>query len=215
MLALIRQLELYLDMAPEYRVDWFIAMALPHLILASGSPRRQALLRRAGLVFEVVVADLPECFEKAMTGRELALLNAFRKARRVAKNAPDRLVLAADTVVCLGAVAYSKPRDLDDAVRMLQELQGRTHQVITGVALVRLATGHGRLFAEVTDVTFRPLTRAQILDYFQRVDPLDKAGAYAIQERGDAIVAAIDGSFTNVVGLPMERLMAELVNWPS
>jgi len=132
----------------------------------------------------------------------------------VARKAPECLVLAADTVVCLGATTYGKPRNLDEAVRMLEELAGRTHQVVTGVALVQRARGHEQLFAEVTDVVFRPLTRAEILAYLARVNPLDKAGAYGIQEKGEAIVAGIHGSFSNVVGLPMERLLTELARWP-
>ena len=188
-------------------------MNLPPVILASASPRRQDLLRRAGLACTVVPADVTERVDETLSGRELALLNAHRKARAVARRFPDHLVLAADTVVCRDAVVYGKPRDLADAARMLGELQGRIHQVITGVALVQVCVGKELLFAEITDVTFRPLTRTGIEAYLAAVNPFDKAGAYAIQERGEAIVAGLDGSFTNVVGLPVERLQAELARW--
>ncbi len=189
-------------------------MPLSTLILASRSPRRQELLRRIGLPFEVVFQDVPERDDHALSGRELALFNAHRKASVVARRFPDRLVLGADTVVCLEAVNYGKPRDLAEAATMLEELQGRTHQVISGVALIQAAIGRKRLFTDITDVVFRPLTAAQISAYIAAVNPLDKAGAYAIQERGGEIVAAINGSHANVVGLPVERLVDELALWP-
>lgn len=151
--------------------------------------------------------------DEELTGRELAMLNAYRKAAYVARRFPGRLVLGADTVVCLGTRKFGKPCDLDEAVRMLEHLQGRTHHVITGVALIRLEGGEERVFAETTHVTFRPLTRMEIEAYVARVNPLDKAGAYAIQEHGEMIVAAIDGSYSNVVGLPIERLLEELKRW--
>lgn len=183
------------------------------LVLASRSPRRQELLRRAGLNFEVVPAPVEERDDDELTGRELALLNAYRKAVHVARRLPGRLVLGADTVVCLGTRKFGKPDNLDEAVRMLEQLQGRAHHVITGVALMRLEGGDERVFAETTRVTFRPLTRADIEAYIARVNPLDKAGAYAIQEHGEMLVAGIDGSYSNVVGLPMERLLEELKRW--
>ncbi|HOK78127.1 MAG TPA: Maf family protein [Verrucomicrobiota bacterium] len=183
------------------------------LVLASRSPRRQELLRRAGLDFEVVTAPVEERDDEELTGRELALLNAYRKAVSVARRLPGRLVLGADTVVCLGTRKLGKPCDLDEAVRMLEQLQGRTHHVITGVALIRLESGEERVFAETTHVTFRPLARSEIEAYIARVNPLDKAGAYAIQEHGEMLVVGIDGSYSNVVGLPMERLLEELKRW--
>ncbi|MDH7504253.1 MAG: Maf family protein [Verrucomicrobiota bacterium] len=183
------------------------------LVLASRSPRRQELLRRAGLDFEVVPAPVEERDDEELTGRELALLNAYRKAVFVARRLPGRLVLGADTVVCLGTKKFGKPCNLDEAVRMLEQLQGRTHHVITGVALIRLESREERVFAETTHVTFRPLVRSEIEAYIARVNPLDKAGAYAIQEHGEMLVAGIDGSHSNVVGLPMERLLEELERW--
>ena len=187
--------------------------ALPVLVLASSSPRRQELLRGLGLSFEVRVAAVPELHEEQLTGRELAQLNAHRKARAVARLVPEALVLGADTLVCLGNRLFGKPTSLDEARGMLEQLQGRIHEVVTGVCLIHASAARERLFAETTRVTFRPLSIPQINDYLSKMDPLDKAGAYAIQQHGDQIVSGIDGSYTNVVGLPTERVQAELSEW--
>lgn len=180
------------------------------LILASASPRREALLRGLRIAFAVCPARVAEVHREELTARELSLLNAFRKARAVGRQFPDRRVLGADTLVSLGARLYGKPRDLGEAARMLRELAGRTHQVVTGVCLLHWRGRRQRLFAETTDVTFLPLTAGQIEAYLAAVNPLDKAGAYAIQERGSDLVARIAGSYSNVVGLPLERLREEL-----
>ncbi len=185
-------------------------MSLTPLILASASPRRQELLLRCGVFFEVVPARIPEVEDESLSARELSQLNAHRKARHVAKRYPDRLVLAADTVVARGTRLYGKPRDRAEARRMLRELQGDTHQVVTGVCLMHLRGHRERLFAETTYVTFRPLDEAQICEYLARVNPLDKAGGYAIQEHGELLVAEISGCYSNVVGLPVERVLEEL-----
>jgi len=183
---------------------------LPPLILASASPRRQDLLRQLSIPFEVCPAQVAELHQEQFTVRELSLLNAHRKARAVARSYPEAWVLGADTLVCCGPRLYGKPTDLADAARMLRELAGRTHQVVTGVCLLHGRTRRARLFAETTDVIFRPLAPAAIQAYLAAVNPLDKAGAYAIQERGDELVAGIAGSYSNVVGLPLERLRHEL-----
>lgn len=188
-------------------------MNLPSLILASASPRRAELLRQFGMPFRIVPSDAPELHEDHLTASELAQLNAFRKARSVARKFPDALVLGADTLVYLESRLFGKPRDLDHARQMLAELQAKTHQVITGVCLIHLRSRRRRLLAECTDVRFKPLDGASIDRYVATVDPLDKAGAYAIQESGDWIVEEISGSYSNVVGLPMERLTSELQRW--
>ena len=144
---------------------------------------------------------------------ELCQLNAHRKARSVAKKIPDALVLGADTLVFLEDEIMGKPADIADARRMLTRLQGRMHQVVTGISLIHLRAHRERTFALSTDVTFRPLTAGQIDWYLAKVNPLDKAGAYAIQEHGEMIVADISGSFSNVVGLPVERVEEELNAW--
>jgi septum formation protein len=183
---------------------------LPPLILASASPRRAELLRQLKLNFTIVPSDATEISDGQLSPRELCQINAHRKARAVAKKIPDALVLGADTLVFLGREIFGKPRNLGEAKQMLAKLQGRTHQVVTGVSLICLRAHRERLFAVSTDVTFLPLTDAQISDYLSKINPLDKAGAYAIQEHGDKIVAEISGSYSNVVGLPTERLQQEL-----
>jgi len=186
---------------------------LPPLILASGSARRAELLRHLGLDFKVVPSRAPEIHQEQLTALEVSQLNAYRKARFVAKEHPDALVLGADTLVCLGSALLGKPADLAAAYRMLAQLQGRTHQVVTAICLLHLRERRQRVFAETTAVTFRPLDAVQLRRYLARVNPLDKAGAYAIQEEGDLIVEGIAGSYSNVVGLPMERLEKELKLW--
>jgi septum formation protein len=187
--------------------------ALPPVILASASPRRRELLLEMGAEFTVIRSDISELEPEYLSPAETAQINAYRKARVTAKRFPDQLVLGADTVVGLGAELFGKPRDAADAERMLVKLQGRTHQVVTGVCLIHLRAHRQRLFAVSTAVTFRKLHAGQIRRYLTKISPFDKAGGYAIQEDGDAIVSHIHGSFTNVVGLPVERLSQELAAW--
>ncbi len=188
-------------------------MKLPPLILASASPRRAELLRQLKLEFEVIPSDAKEVFDEQLSPQELCQLNAHRKARVVAKKIPDALVLGADTLVFLDRKVFGKPADKTEARQMLMQLQGRTHQVITGVCLIHLRTHEERMFAASTDVRFRPLTAGQIDEYLSKMNPLDKAGAYAIQENGELIVEEISGSYSNVVGLPIERVEGELAGW--
>jgi len=186
---------------------------LPPLILASASPRRSELLRELNLEFRVLPSDAKELADDYLSPLEICQLNAHRKARAVAKQIPDALVLGADTLVFLDGEILGKPVNPPDAERMLTRLQGRTHQVVTGISLIHLRAHRERIFAASTDVTFHPLDAGQIRDYLAKVNPLDKAGAYAIQEHGDKIVAEISGSYSNVVGLPLEKLRAELDSW--
>jgi septum formation protein len=186
---------------------------MPPIILASASPRRVELLRRLVHDFEVIPSRAAELHHEQLTARELAKINAYRKARFVAKKHPDALVLGADTLVWMGDALFGKPADLEEAFRMLAVLQGCTHYVVTAVCLLHLRTHHQRIFSEDTAVKFRPLDAAGIRGYLNRVNPLDKAGAYAIQEEGDQIIQEISGSYTNVVGLPLERLGLELKSW--
>jgi septum formation protein len=186
---------------------------LPPFILASTSPRRAELLRQLPVKFRVVPSDAMEMAHEHLSPLELCQLNAHHKARAVAKKIPDALVLGADTLVFLDGEILGKPRDLADARRMLKKLQGRTHQVVTGVSLMHLRSYRERIFAVSTDVLFRSCTDATINDYLAKVDVLDKAGAYAIQQHGEWLVSEISGSFSNVVGLPLERLESELKLW--
>ncbi|MCX7867392.1 Maf family protein [Limisphaera sp. VF-2] len=183
------------------------------LILASASPRRAELLRQAGFEFEVIPPRVPELEWDQLSPVELCQLNAHRKARAVAKQHPDGVVLAADTLVFLERQILAKPATWEDARRMLRALSGRTHQVVTGVSVLHLRTHREALFAVRTEVRFRALTEAQITRYLRAIDPLDKAGAYAVQDHGEWIVEEISGSFTNVVGLPLERVELELARF--
>ena len=188
-------------------------MELPPLILASASPRRAELLKQLHLEFQIVPGAIAETFDEQLSPLELCQLNAHRKARVIAKKHPDALVLGADTLVFLDGEIMGKPADVAEARRMLGRLQGRTHQVVTGVSLIHLRALCERTFAVSTDVTFHPLTAEQIDGYLSKMNPLDKAGAYAIQEHGETIVSEISGSFSNVVGLPLEMLKEEIRGW--
>ncbi len=159
-----------------------------------------------GVTFDIVASTVDEVAGGPLTPLEVAVTNACRKAISVADTHPDATVIGADTVVALGNRFFGKPADATAAAAMLGELSDKTHEVTTGVCLVHRSTGELTVFAETTRVTFHPLTTQQIRDYIDRVNVLDKAGAYAIQKHGDALVRQISGSFTNVVGLPVERL---------
>ena len=189
-------------------------MQWPALILASVSPRRAELLRQLGVEFRVVPSEVPELHHEELTALEVSQINAYRKARAVAKKLPDMLVLGADTLVYLDTRLFGKPSNLEEAYQMLEQLQGRTHEVLTALCLMHLREHRQRIFAERTSVTFRSLDAPQIRRYLNKVNPLDKAGAYAIQEEGELIVERISGSYSNVVGLPVERLAEELKRWP-
>ncbi len=188
-------------------------MGLAPFILASASPRRAELLRQLKRDFRVAPGDATEILDEHLSPFEICQLNAHRKARAVAKKNPDALVLGADTLVFLDGEIMGKPADPAEADRMLTRLQGRTHQVVTGLCLIHLRAHRERMFAASTDVTFHPLDGGQIREYLAKVNPLDKAGGYAIQEHGDEIVEEISGSYSNVVGLPLEQLRAELAAW--
>lgn len=184
--------------------------AVPRFVLASGSPRRRQLLAEAGYVFEVGSPQVEEVSSGCLTIRELTLCNATRKAWSAAQTLPDAVVLGADTLVTIDDDVLGKPVDLEDAARILRRLSGRSHEVWTAVCLCHLARGKSRSFCAVSRVKFRHLTDRQIKNYFTKVDPLDKAGGYAAQGYGQEIIQRIEGSFSNVVGLPMERTIPAL-----
>lgn len=176
----------------------------PRLILASASPRRRELLARLGVPFESSTAQVEEHEEASTDPRVMVAHNAALKADWVAAREPDALVLGADTTVAIDGVALNKPRDLADARAMLRQLSGRTHRVFTGLAVRRGRDGLRIDETVVSEVTFKPLDEATITDYLTKVNTLDKAGGYAIQEHGHLIVAGYTGSFTNIIGLPIE-----------
>lgn len=183
-------------------------------ILASASPRRARLLRARGARFDVVPASIAEIDAEdppCLSPGELAGCNAWLKAADVARACPRAIVVGCDTVVALGACALGKPRDAGEARAMLRQLSGRIHAVISAVAIFHPRhPARARVFREVTLVRFRQLSEPEIDCYLQRVDVMDKAGAYALQEHGRSIVEAIRGPADNVVGLPVDRLLQEL-----
>jgi septum formation protein len=185
----------------------------PTLLLASNSPRRRELLKEAGFDFEILASKVAESFDVDLTLRELTAFNAMRKAMAPARLRPKNVVLAADTLVNIGDHILGKPRDYNEAVAMLQRLSGRTHEVCTSVFICHLAEAKSTSFHDISRVRFCPLTRERIDNYLARVNPLDKAGAYAAQGFGSEIIEKIDGSFTNVVGLPMEKTITALAEF--
>jgi septum formation protein len=178
------------------------------LILASGSPRRRELLAAAGYEFRVLISPAEELHDAAIEPGELCMLNAAAKAEAVAAAHPDALVIGADTLVFLDGEPLGKPKSLDAARAMLLRLSGRTHEVRTGCALRH--AGLTERFAVTTEVDFHRLDEAAIEAYLGLVNVLDKAGSYAVQEHGERVVAAVRGSFDNVVGLPVAELVAAL-----
>lgn len=178
------------------------------LVLASASPRRVQLLKEAGLNFDVVVPHVDEAHDPTLSCEELTIANALLKARAAAEVRPEATVIGADTLVYVGGVPLGKPADLAEGREMLRRLSGRTHQVCTGVAIV--SPGETRTLAVITEVTFKVLTEEVITDYHARVQVLDKAGGYAVQEHGDLIVERVDGSLSNVVGLPVDEVVSAL-----
>jgi len=183
------------------------------LLLASGSPRRRELLLEAGFDFDVFPVEVAETLNAALTLRELTALNAIRKGMAAARRRPENVVLAADTLVALDHEVLGKPGSLAEAVAMLTRLGGRAHDVCTSVFVCQLARARSSSFHEMSRVHFKKLSREKIDKYFTRVDPLDKAGAYAAQGFGSTIIEKIDGSYTNVVGLPMEKTIPALAEF--
>jgi septum formation protein len=168
------------------------------------------LLAAAGFEFETVSANVVEKFDPHLTLRELTVFNALRKGASAARLHPGSVVLAADTLVALEGEVIGKPRDLEHAAEILQRLSGRTHEVCSAVFISHLAAAKSICFHEISRVRFRQLSRKEIDNYFAKVNPLDKAGAYAAQGHSAEIIAQIDGSFTNVVGLPTEKTIRAL-----
>ena len=181
-------------------------------ILASASPRRSALLELSGAVFDVRPSGFEESAVDGETPSEMVLRLSAGKALDVSSDHPDALVLGADTIVVLGEEILEKPADAEHAAEMLSRLSGRSHEVKTGVTLVHAASKRESRFVEQTQVTFSRLTDVQIEDYVATGSPLDKAGAYGIQDEGALFVERIEGDFYTVMGLPLNRLHRELYN---
>lgn len=188
--------------------EWFVFTQKCPLILASGSPRRREILDTMGLAFSVDVSDADESF--AGTPEEMVLELSRRKAQAVASRHSGAMILAADTVVFADEV-LGKPHSEAEARRMLTELSGRWHSVYTGVAMIDTRSGKTLSRADVTRVHFVALTAEDIDAYVATGEPLDKAGAYGIQGRGGMLIDRIEGSYSNVVGLPMALVRSMLL----
>ena len=196
------------------------------IILASSSPRRRELMAQAGFAFEVLVSEADETIEAETPGEMVEVLSE-RKAAAVAEEIKKQgfaeesvLLVGADTMVAIDGKKLGKPKDEKGAEEMLEELSGRTHQVYTGVTMIRLKKAENgsilqesRTFSEGTDVSFYPLTKEEIRSYIATGEPMDKAGAYGIQGKAAVFVKEIKGDYNNVVGLPIARLYQELKNW--
>ena len=182
-----------------------------HIILASNSPRRKELLAGIDVNFDVrVIRDIDESYPASIPTKDIAEYISRKKATVYRQQmASDELIITADTIVVLDSEVMGKPHDEADASRMLHELSGRTHQVITGVTLT--TTDRQQSFSVETDVTFKSLTDEEINYYVERYKPFDKAGAYGIQEWiGHIGVTALKGSYFNVMGLPVQRIYEAL-----
>jgi septum formation protein len=183
------------------------------LILASGSPRRRDLLSRLEVPFATVPAEIAEAVRPGETPRDLAERLAREKAEAVATQigkTPRRVVLGSDTIVVIGDEVLGKPRDPEHAIALLRQLVGRTHVVMTGVAVVESDTGLTRSRVVESRVTLREADEAELRDYVATGESLDKAGAYAIQGAGRRFITGIEGSETNVIGLPLEETQTML-----
>lgn len=182
----------------------------PRLVLASGSPRRFQLLQEAGLQFTVAPSSIPELTTRALTIRELTAYNAARKARDIARTHRNAVVLGADTLVALDGEIIGKPANLREAFKTIQRLSAREHQVCTGVFLCCARRREQIAFVTISHVRFKLLDDGEIRAYLAKIDPLDKAGAYAAQAHGSEVIGRIRGSYTNVVGLPMGETLRAL-----
>jgi septum formation protein len=185
------------------------------LILASRSPRRQQLLSELGLKFDVVLKEYEESFPDGLNGEEIARYVAHGKALSFKDTiAENEIVITADTIVWCNNKVLGKPVDYDDAVTIIKEISGKTHEVITGVSI--LSKSRQVTFSDSTKVTFDTLTDEEISYYIEKCEPYDKAGAYGIQEWiGIVACTHIDGSYFNVVGLPVQKLYKELIKFIS
>ena len=189
------------------------AEPMKKIILASQSPRRKQLLEWAEVPFEVIASETDESYPEGLDTRDVAIYIARNKALAIhEKTGGELVVLAADTIVVLKDAIIGKPRDREDAIRILQNLSGQEHSVVTGVVILNKSREIS--FADTTEVLFHDLTQAQIEFYVDKYKPFDKAGAYAIQEWiGVVGIKSVRGDFYNVMGLPVSRVVRELSNF--
>ena len=178
-----------------------------YLILASSSPRRKYLLESIGLSFSAIASEIEECKLPGETPEAFVKRVSFDKAQHVAKLHGDRWILGADTTVVLKSAIMGKPMNESDAVSMLTRLSGRTHLVCTGVSLINQSLDYSQTFCETTKVTFRSFSKEEAEAYVLTGESFDKAGAYGAQAMGAALIKRVEGSYTNVIGLPLALVL--------
>jgi septum formation protein len=178
-------------------------------ILASNSPRRRQLMEMMGVPFDVLISSVDEIIDPNLSNHDLVMNLAYQKAVDIFRTHKDDIVLGFDTMVYIEGEALGKPKNVEDAKRMLKLLSGKTHTVITGCAIItkKLSTA----FHEAADVTFYPMTENEIQEYVASKEPFDKAGAYAVQGLGSKFIRGIHGDFYTVMGMPVARLYHELL----
>ena len=176
------------------------------IILASTSPRRKELLSQIGLDFEIMPSDYVEDMTRRMSNARLAKTLAYGKAKDIADKLKEGIVIGSDTFIVLDGQRIGKPKDEADAKRILETLSGRWLSVYSGIAVIDVKNKREIVDHELTKIKFKPLSQEEITDYLDTKEPLDKAGAYALQGRGAIFVERINGCYSNVIGLPLHRL---------
>lgn len=176
------------------------------IILASSSPRRKEILENANVKFDIIKSEIDEVILDNELPSQVVMRLAFEKCIDIAAKHRESLVIGADTVVVLDDIILGKPKDIDEAIAMITQLSGKTHQVITGISLINLTANKKIIDYVVSNVKFKDLSAEDIKDYIQTNESLDKAGAYGIQGYGALLVEEIQGDYFNIVGLPISRL---------
>lgn len=176
------------------------------IILASSSPRRKELLNKFNLKIDIYPADIDEVYNKNETPEQIAMSLALKKALWVEKFFHEEIIISADTIVVLEGRILNKPRDENHAFHMLKALSGKEHKVITGLSILRAKTNLKVIDFETTIVKFRHISDSKIKRYIETKEPMDKAGAYGIQGYGEVLIERVNGSYSNVVGLPLGKL---------
>lgn len=183
------------------------------IILASTSPRRKQLLETFGLEFKIVASEVDEDLDPTYKPKQKAELLSLQKAEAVAQKFTDVIVIGADTVVALGETSFGKPKDVDDAKKILQTLSGKTHVVITGFTIIDTKSKKKVTKSVETKVWFRKVTDSEIDNYIEKAKPFDKAGSYALQDLGALFIEKVEGDYLGAVGLPLFALAKELKNF--
>ena len=182
-----------------------------NIILASKSPRRTEILTDMGIKHIIIPSQEEEIINKQLTPEEIVKSLAYQKAHSIAKQYPNDLVIGSDTIVVIGNEILGKPKDKQDAIRMFEQLQNNTHQVMTGVSLIK--GNNIDTFVDIANVTFKSMTKDEIENYLDNALPYDKAGAYGIQDKEANFVEKIEGDFYTIMGLPKEKLQKHLTKF--